>query len=213
MTNLNVKNFLNYENIPHYFIWYYISSKTGKKTPIGERNNEDIEKVNLKKNVNPQKPTSYSENVDGKYKQSEFNAEESAYLQKVCTVFLKYTKNIYCFDIDDPKIKSMDDFIENTGCELFKDCCWTTGNTKGIHIYVKINNIIDYTDQQMVYNDFHGDLIKKNNMWEKFQKPMFNYENEIHEFEYDEIKHIFNDKILKSQPKPKITKKKITPPY
>jgi hypothetical protein len=212
MTTLNVKNFLNYEDIPHYFIWYYISSKTGKKTPIGEKNNENIEAVISKKNINPPRPTSYCEKIDGKFIRFEFNAEESASLQKVCSVFLKYTKNIYCVDIDDPKIKSMDDFIENTGCELFRDCCWTTGNTKGIHIYVKINNMIDYTDQQMVYKDFHGDLIKKNNMWEKFQKPMFNYENEIHEFEYDDIKHIFNDKILKSQPKPKITKKNISSP-
>ena len=49
MTTLNVKNFLNYEDIPHYFIWYYISSKTGKKTPIGEKNNENIEAVISKK--------------------------------------------------------------------------------------------------------------------------------------------------------------------
>ena len=50
-------------------------------------------------------------------------------------------------------------------------------------------------------------------MWEKFQKPMFNYENEIHEFEYDEIKHIFNDKILKSQPKLKKHKENYHPSY
>lgn len=207
---INVKNFLNCENIPHYFIWYYISAKTGKKTPIGEKNNEDIEKVMSKRSVNPQKPTSYTEKVEGKYIEMAFTVEESESLQKVCTVFLKYTDDIYCVDIDDPEITSMDDFIEKTGCELFKNCCWTTGNTKGIHIYVRLTNMIEYSNQQKVYQDFEGDLIKKNNMWEKFHKPMNNYNDKIPEFEYNEIKHIFNESFRKGEKTHTLkTKKKI----
>ena len=46
MTTSNLKQFLTGEAVPHYLIWYFISSETGKKTPLGEKNNEPIEKVN-----------------------------------------------------------------------------------------------------------------------------------------------------------------------
>ena len=55
----------------------------------------------------------------------------------------------------------MNDFVHVTKNEIFKDCLWVQGNTKGIHIYLKIKNMPPFTDQQKVYNDFDGDLIKK----------------------------------------------------
>ena len=49
----------------------------------------------------------------------------------------------------------MDDFIKKSGCKLFKKSPWIQGNTKGIHIYIKIKYMIEYSNQQ------EGDLIKK----------------------------------------------------
>ena len=54
MTTTNPKQFLINENIPHYSIWYFISSTKG-----GEENNEQIDKVNSKLHINPRKPSSY----------------------------------------------------------------------------------------------------------------------------------------------------------
>ena len=107
---------------------------------------------------------------------------------------MKYTECIYCVDIDMPTISSMDDFISQTGVEIFKDCPYIKGNTKGIHIYIKVKNVPEYSDQQNVYINFTGDFIKVNNMWEKFGKEVYNYEEKrvIPLFDFDDIKHIFN---------------------
>ena len=59
MTTTNLKEFLTNENIPYYLIWYFISSEKKTKHPIGEKNNEPIDKVNSKLRMNPPKPSSY----------------------------------------------------------------------------------------------------------------------------------------------------------
>ena len=132
MTSSNLKQFFISESIPHYFIWYYISSETGKKTPLGEKNNESIEKVNTKKNINPPRPSSYYKKAkeDG-YEQVNFTTDEAQSLQKAYTCFLKYTENIYVVDVDMESVNSMDDFILQTNYDFFKDCPYIKGNTKG----------------------------------------------------------------------------------
>ena len=45
----------------------------------------------------------------------------------------------------------MTDFINITGCNVLSECCWCEGNTKGIHIYVKIKNLPSYTNQVDVF--------------------------------------------------------------
>ena len=198
----NIKKFLTQANIPYHKFWYYISDKTGKKTPIGEKNNIKIEDIPKQDQKNISKPKSIfvkSKDPAKKYDEILLSKTELESLQRSYTIFLKYTDNVYCIDIDDKEINSMDDFINKTGCSLFKNCCWIQGNTKGIHIYTKINNMVSYSDQQGVYNGFDGDLIQKNNMWERSDKIVHNSENGITAFEYDDIKHIFNDKI---NPKP-----------
>ena len=97
----------------------------------------------------------------------------------------------------------MDDFIYKTGVNIFKNCCWVQGNTKGIHIYLKINNMVKISDQQNVYVDFCGDLIKTNNSWERTDKKVYNYTNGLKEFEYEEIKEIFTVKYNKPEIEPK----------
>ena len=71
MATINLKEFLTAEEIPHYLIWYYTSPKedgTMQKHPIGEKNNEPVEKVNSKRNNNPPKPNTYSKKIkEGEY--------------------------------------------------------------------------------------------------------------------------------------------------
>jgi len=198
---MTIQAFLAEEKIPFYKIWYYISDNTGKKTPIGEKNNIKIEDIPIQEKRNINKPKSIfvkSNDPSKKYDEIPLSETEIASLQQAYTIFLKYTENVYCIDIDDKEINSMEDFIKKTGCSIFKDCCWTKGNTKGIHIYTKINNMIEYSNQQNVYNDFVGDLIKKNNMWERTDKIVNNCENGLTELEYEHIKDIFNENINKS---------------
>jgi hypothetical protein len=85
------------------------------------------------------------------------------------------------------------------------------GNTKGIHIYIKINNMVSYTNQQKVFINIDGDLMKKTNMWEGVDKEILNYDGEFKTYEYNEIKHIFNEKINLEIKQPKIVKAKEQP--
>jgi hypothetical protein len=113
---------------------------------------------------------------------------EYASLTPTNTLFVRHVPNLYCIDVDVPEIHNMTDFINITGCNVLSECCWCEGNTKGIHIYVKIQNLPSYTNQVDVFKNFTGDLIsKQNNVWEKMGKKMMNFKNEVASFEYTDI--------------------------
>ena len=206
MSEVKLSEFLETENIAYHKIWYYLRDSDGKKTPIGEKNNTTLEQALEKKSQGTSKPKSKVKKVKDVWEEIPFSEQESKSLTLAYTIFLKYTNNHYCIDIDDKEIESMDDFVAKTGCDKFIDCAWIQGNTKGIHIYAKIKNMIPYSDQQGVYNNFDGDLIRINNMWEKTTKKVNNYNGVLPEFEYEDIKDIFNHKISN---KPKENKKKV----
>ena len=192
--------FLLTENIPFLKIWYYIDEIDGKKMPIGEKNNITMEEMKLNNQKGHYKPSykkSIKNKTTGEWIKVPFNSEkEKQSLQQAFSIFLKHTEKLFCIDIDDSNIKNMSDFISQTGCDTFKDCCWVAGNTKGIHIYTKINNMIEYTNQVDVYQHFKGDLIHaQNNMWEKTNKEINNYNGSITELDYEDIKHLFNDRL------------------
>jgi P4 family phage/plasmid primase-like protien len=205
----SIKDFLISEKIPYHHFWYYMNDTTQKKTPIGEKNNATLEEIAKKETMN--KPEYKSKKSNGEWVQIPFTESEKKSLVSSYTIFMKYCQNLYCVDIDDKEIHSMDEFVEKTGCDIFKNCCWVKGNTKGIHIYLKIENMIEYSNQQNVYNLFQGDLIKTNNMWEKCNKEVLNYSGSVPSFEYENIKHIFNDRLnIQDEKKVKKERKKIS---
>jgi hypothetical protein len=196
---MRIQQFLKLENIKAMKIQYYINDK-GKKIPIGDLNNmsnEDFDNIDeVKRQDEIKKQLFY------------LSSEKKATLKECYSIFLKHTKNVYVIDVDDDKINSLDDFVNqikiknNKFVEYIKKCPWTKGNIKGIHIYTKIDNIPFYTSETEVYNDFKGDLIgrkneenKGNNIWETFDKIVYNYDDSIPEIEYKEIKTIFNKSI------------------
>jgi hypothetical protein len=196
---MKIQQFLKLENIKAMKIQYYINDK-GKKIPIGDLNNmsnEDFDNIDeVKRQDEIKKQLFY------------LSSEKKATLKECYSIFLKHTKNVYVIDVDDDKINSLDDFVNqikiknNKFVEYIQKCPWTKGNIKGIHIYTKIDNIPFYTSETEVYNDFKGDLIgrkneenKGNNIWETFDKTVYNYDDSIPEIEYNQIKTIFNNSI------------------
>jgi hypothetical protein len=177
--------------IPYHYIWYYIDEKTKKKVPIGEYNKaikKTVEQKLYKQNMEGMKMTVNQENKIKNLNENEKNSIVISY-----TSFLKHTKYIYCIDIDDEGIKSTLDLPEEFG--KIRLSGYIKGNTKGIHIYIKILNMIEYENQQDVIKLLKGDLIRENNIWEKIDKK-YNYNNdyeEIMEFEWNDIKHLFNE--------------------
>ena len=199
----DIKTFLTTAKIPYYAIWYYIN-ENGKKTPLGEKNNMTLEEINIKSNKNVIKPHARyikSKDPNKKYEEIPLTDAEKSSLQLVYTLFMKYTDNYFCVDIDEVDVTSMDDFITKYNCDIFKSSPWIKGNTKGIHIYIKIKNMIEFSNQQGVFNAFKGDLIRTNNMWEKIDKQVYNYVDKIEEFEFDDIKHIFTNDFVNNTPK------------
>ena len=93
-----------------------------------------------------------------------------------------------------PSILTMEDFITQTGHDMLINCPYIKGNTKGKHIYVKIKNMPEYSNQQDMYFNFTGDLIKLNSMWERFGKEVYIYDKNsaIPSLEFDDIKTIIN---------------------
>lgn len=195
----SIREFASSNDLQFVPIWFYISDATGKKTPIYEKNNIKLEDIPAQKIANSQRMRELPTEVWDKVNKCNEPLSTTEYntLVRAFSIYIKYTEDTYCVDVDEPSIKSMDDYIEYTGIDTFKDCAWIEGNTKGIHIYVKILNMIPYTDQQNCFLKWTGDLLKKNNIWEKIEKRFNNAEAGLVSFEYKDIEFIFNSKINK----------------
>ena len=175
-------------------IYYYIDDKTGKKCPHGEKNNKTKEEIIKRKKKITEPPK--TKNTDGL--RVPLSNTEIKSIQQTYSIYMKHIADFYCIDVDDSEIHSMEDFIKKTKIDLFKKCCWIEGNTKGIHIYLKVKNMPQYSNQQKVFKDFEGDFLKKNNVWEKLTKKVMNYDGHIETFEFETISRIFVKKIVES---------------
>jgi hypothetical protein len=187
MQKMNITKFLNEQALSNYGIWYFIDDKTQKKIPLrkgtfGEKNTLSRQEVSMESDKNSitfiNKPTEYYNSI--KKVSRPLSETELSTLTQAYTIFIKHStdiyapnKKLYCIDIDEPTIKSMDDFVKLTNINLFEKCIWVKGNTKGIHIYVYIENMVEYSNQQKVFLNFDGDLIHNNNMWESADKKVY----------------------------------------
>ena len=190
---MNLSDFLITNSLPTYKLWYFIKDTTHKKTPTsgGFNKNDSLEMIDKKSQYTTMsKPVIY---YDFNTKTNEpFSENESKTVSLAHAVFLNHTDNIYCIDVDEPDITSMDDFIAKYAITTFNECPWVKGNTKGIHIYVKIYNMVAYTSEIDVFSVFKGDLLKTI-VWEKADKEISSHD--IKEFEYNDIKEIFSETI------------------
>jgi hypothetical protein len=174
-----------------------VKNAEGKKIPIGlpkdysKLSRESIIELNNRPNI-----LSYNE---------KYNNPKSS----ICG-FLGLTDNIYCIDIDDENIKNINDYIKFLK-ENFKNnpniiniisCLpYTPGNTKGIHIYIKIKYINEEYLGTNVFKNIKGDFFgpNKNNgnkfIWENIDKNIFNYNHEIPEINFEDIKDLFKSEI------------------
>jgi hypothetical protein len=215
---MNFKNFLTNEKIPYLPFYYFLQTKEDgsvQKKPIKEKNNLTIDEITteMKLRAKMTKPKSYWIKEKDNYKEVPLTKEESKSLVLSYTIFLKHNVEYYCIDIDDKNIKSMDDYIEKLESnnidgsiiDILKSCCWTKGNTKGIHIYMKVINVPVYKNQQDVFNFIDGDFIKTNNMWEGCDKVIENYTENKEPIDFNNIKPLFKSDQL--NPKPKVEEK------
>jgi hypothetical protein len=221
-TKLTIANFCKKFNIPTTRILILVDN--GRKLPIYEQNNLSVEEIHERNKTNYmtvkthkipilEKPEYYYSNGN------KIPIKSTDVLVPTHSLYLKHTTNIYCIDIDDPNIKSMTDFIECLKSSNVSDifinfvskCHYTYGNTKGIHIYIQIENMPSYSNQQDVYKNFKGDLIRVNNMWERSDKFIFETCPDIQTIDYTEICDVFDEcKLNKSANTVKKSSEKIS---
>lgn len=135
--------------------------------------------------------------------------EEQQSLVKIKVVFLKHTPLLYCVDVDVPGINTMDDFIQQTGIRMFENHTWTPGNNKGIHIYVNITDVPQYSNQIKVYKAFDGDLMRQTNVWERIDKKVY---GQIQTIPYSQIREILNEDAMNLSTDGQKTKKEKSAP-
>ena len=162
MTETTIDDFSKKNDLIIRSIEYYINEK-GKKCPVGEKNN--IPKEDVKRHAvisNSTRTYHRQQNEDIKI---EFVPTES--------IYLKHTDKLYVIDVDEKDITSMADFEAKYQTKILSNLSWTKGNTKGIHIYAKIEGVPNYTDQLNIFKDFEGDFLRKNNAWENIGKVVY----------------------------------------
>ena len=195
--SVSVIEFINFNNLYATTMYYYVNPKCGKKYLLnGEVNNRTIPQV-IEYNKNPHPKPS-----QGKIK---FPITEAQ------SIYTKHTPDLFVIDVDektDIMEQTMDGFIEKFKIDIFKDCAWIKGNTKGIHIYAFIKNMPVGIKEFEVFKDFKGDLIgRTNNIWENVNKRFSS--THIPTFEFADIKHLFNHKIVPIVKEKKAKKEKL----
>jgi P4 family phage/plasmid primase-like protien len=180
---------MNANNLSYRCIWYFIrpdKDNLPKKYCVLEKNDislEEAKSTRWKRKDKPQIDDIITYTTSPIVKS--ITDEEYKNLYPTYSIYLKHTEKFYVVDVDVYGINSMDDFVEQTGITMFKNTAWTAGNTKGIHILIYVNNMIEYSQQQEVFKGFHGDFLRKNNLWEKRDRIVNN--TTIETFEWSDI--------------------------
>ena len=108
---ITLKSFLDQNKIIYKAMWYFLrqGGDEKKKKPIGEMNNLSVEALKNERKVHGNKPTYYFEKGKGKIL---LTPPEFDSLQMAHSLYLKHTDDVFCVDIDEPQIKSLNDLIQ-----------------------------------------------------------------------------------------------------
>jgi 23S rRNA A1618 N6-methylase RlmF len=210
---MNIKEFLDAENIKFTkMIYFMLKNENGKmdKTPLNIN-------FNYKNFYSPHNKKFTIEDIDEfnsleindalydvkKWNKRILTNDELNSRVKCYCLFLNHVDNIYCVDIDEPEIHSMDDFIMKTGLTVFEQCPWVRGKNKGIHIYIKLEGNYNIYQGTKVFKSFEGDFLKDTNcIWEDINAVVENYDIDvgIPTFDFNEdLKKLFSDKKSKDK--------------
>jgi len=191
-SQFDILTFMNANNLSYRCIWYFVrpnKKNEPKKYCVLEKNDISLEEATRTRWRNKSKPViddirTYTTSSIVK----SITDEEHKNLCPTYSIYLKHTEKLYVVDVDVYGINSMNDFIEQTGITMFANTAWTTGNTKGIHMLIYINNMIEYSQQEEVFKAFKGDLLRTNNLWEKRNGVVNN--STIETFEWSDIESL-----------------------
>ena len=188
---ISQKEFLTSNSIPSCLIGYFIHKDTGKKIPLGEMSNAKQDNIKSTFDIN-KKHQSFYDKYNHQYRN--LTVDESKTLTLAHSIYLKHSQeNIFCADFDEPDIKTIDDLIKkDKKFNIFKNCSYFKGNTKGIHIYFIVENVPEYKSEIDVFKHITGDLIRrKNNMWERVDKCLYG-DKKLVKIDFETLKPLLN---------------------
>lgn len=173
---MDIGEFLITKQVPYAYAHYVLID--GQKETVREKNNCAL--VDLPEWKEKSKS---SGNYIARLKRN-LRVEESKNVQRCFSLFLKYW-DVVCIDCDDKNIHTPSQLGEKLGIASFtNDMCWTPGNTKGIHMYIKKPaNWNPQWEGTKVLDEKYPDIdviFKTKNMWERQGKLIY---NDIQEFD------------------------------
>lgn len=168
--------------MPFAYCWWMVKEDGSKETVV-EKNNVPLEHLSTWRKDSEKKPTYH--------KGKKLNKIQSEKLVKGMSIFLKYSDYV-CIDCDSREITTPDQLGKLLNVpEINNSMCWVPGNTKGFHIYVKIDNFDKRQEGIKVFGENMPDvdIIKyTKNVWEKVDKQFS--ENLITSFDMKCIEHL-----------------------
>lgn len=214
--------FIQQTNIPHLPRVYttFIDNKGKTKKEIKDDNNDftlvqildEINKMKTKKkkyfycnyynfdtntfDVEAVRSSVIKSNKEGKYKGNKFSKiiekTPDNPIYSVYSLYMNHSEFI-AIDVDEDNIDNIDKF------GYFMDCPWKRGNTKGIHIFVKMVNLPDWikvgTDiwkDKKIVVDFIGG--NGNNLWVSPSALVYNYRDsgDYPVYDWNECNQLFD---------------------
>jgi len=206
---MNTLQFLEKYDIPNVQIAYFNHPTTKRKTPLNERSTRTL--VDIQYEMKKQPWTVTCQKYNPVTKKQFVNAEIEDYKTNHGLTYARSLKpihaNMCCIDVDMPEItkpSEMATFMKTKFTDnhdkidlLFNDnMAWTSGNSKGIHIYVKFDNFNETHEGINVIKGAKVDLIfKQRNMWEKIDK---NFYGELQTLDFKNFSWMFGNSNLQS---------------
>ncbi len=218
MTENKILEFINQNNIPYLprvYTTYVDKKRVIKKEIKDDNNNYTIDEINEEINKMKKKQGKYffcnfydfdkktfdielvrNSILNSDYKGNNFTKiikeKNDSIIYPVYSLYIKYT-DFVVIDIDEPGIDHIDKF------EYFKDCPWKRGNTKGIHIFVKVKNLPNWiTVGQDIWKDnkYNVDFIGGggNNLWINPEATIYNFKDsgDYKVYDWNDIKKYLN---------------------
>lgn len=219
--------FVDEKNIPKRMIFRYkpngdYSEKWKVKGAKGDDPREIVESDFLSKS----KYTIYGKNYENRneyleYEHSKLSEKELDTIQWRYETFIGHIDDFYCLDVDIEGINEMDDYIKiiekdekitDETLDFLESCTWAKGNSKGLHIFMRVRNCPQCVIGDNVLNFVKGDF-KKQFIWEKcirtddgFHCKLYNNPDSNVEINFESIYYLFNDEKRKQVDKKKTKK-------
>lgn len=181
--------FIVTNQIPYAYAHYYLEN--GKKHTIIEKNDCPLNELDAYKEKSKVMYNTYCSYL----KRRVTREEKKDKCFRVASLYLKYVPDLVCIDCDSEEVNDPNQLGQILNVPTINNSmCWTRGNNKGFHIYVKVKGFQKSMEGTKVFGEGMPDvdIIKyTKNIWEREDKV---FKNKISDFDFSSISHLLKSK-------------------